>query len=301
MKIRRRKFLARSAAGLGGMLISPSLSRALDSSTKHFDPYELVALGKTGLKVSRIGLGTGTRGGKRQSNHTRLGKEKFSYLLRQAYERGVRLFDLADIYGSHSYLIPALDGIHRENYTITTKIWFRRGGIPEPERPPADQVVKRFLKELNCDYIDLLLLHCVVHENWNQEQRQHMDVLAQLKTEGFIRAHGVSCHSLSALKTAASESWVDSVHARINAYGDKMDDTPDKVVPVLQKMHAAGKGVIGMKLIGEGLYRADDEKRNRSLDFVLNLGCVDAMVVGCENVNEIDDLADRIMSVTRKV
>lgn len=301
IKIKRRKFLVQTAAGFGGVLIGTNLGQSSPSDSNTFNPYERVLLGKTGLMVSRIGLGTGTRGSRRESNHTRLGKEKFSYLLRHAYDRGVRLFDLADLYGSHPYLIPALDGLPRDAYTIVTKIWFRRGGIPEPDRPPADQVVKRFLKEINTEYIDLVLLHCVISERWNEEQSSHMELLQKLKQQGIIRAHGVSCHSLAALKTAAREPWVDSVHTRINAYGDKMDDAPENVVPVLEKIHRAGKGVIGMKLIGEGMYRNDDEKRNRSLDYVLNLGYVDSLVVGCESVAELDDLAARIAGTSKKV
>jgi aryl-alcohol dehydrogenase-like predicted oxidoreductase len=300
MKIKRRQFMIKTAAGLGSILVGSDLGKAQHTSEKGFDPYEVVPLGKTGLTISRIGLGTGTRGGNRESNQTRLGKAQFSLLLREAYERGVRLFDMADIYGSHPYIMPALAGIPRDRYVLVSKIWFRHRGIPEEKCPKADQVIKRFLKEITFDYIDLVLLHCVVSETWNQELRSYMDALDQLKETGLIRAHGVSCHSLSALQTAADEPWVDSVHARINAYGDKMDGTPEQVVPVLKRMHEVGKGVIGMKLIAEGMYRHNDEKRNQSLDFVLNLGCVDSLVVGCESVEEIDDLAQRISLVARK-
>jgi aryl-alcohol dehydrogenase-like predicted oxidoreductase len=300
MKIKRRQFLFKTAAGLGGIMIASDLGKALNQPDRVFNPYEMVPLGKTGLVVSRIGLGTGTRGGNRESNQTRLGKEPFSRLLRESYERGVRLFDMADIYGSHSYIMPALEGISRDRYMLVSKIWFRQRGIPEADHPSAEEVVKRFLQEINCDYIDLLLLHCVISETWNQELQAYMDALDKLKRAGVIRAHGVSCHSLGALQTAVNEPWVESVHARINAYGDKMDGTPEQVVPVLKQMHDAGKGVIGMKLIAEGMYRDDNEKRNRSLEFVLNLGSVDALVVGCESLQEIDDLAKRVSAVTRK-
>src|SRR4030095_13503320 len=136
------------------------MPRAAEKAGK-FDPYEAVPLGNSKLKVSRVCLGTGMKGGNRESNQTRMGKEKFEGLIKGAYERGVRLFDLADLYGTHSYMLPALKGIPRADYGIITKIWFRDGGIPEKERPDADVVVNRFLKELGTDYIDLLLLHCV--------------------------------------------------------------------------------------------------------------------------------------------
>jgi aryl-alcohol dehydrogenase-like predicted oxidoreductase len=247
--------------------------------------------------VSRVGFGTGMRGGNRQSNQTRMGKEKFEVLLQSSYERGVRLFDAADLYGTHPYLAGALKKIPRKDYAIVSKIWWRRGGIPEPQRPDADVVVERFLKELDTDYIDLVLLHCVESEKWPEELGTHMNILDKLKKKGLIRAHGVSCHSLEALQACVSEPWVDSVHARINAYGAKMDGPTEKVAPVLKALHEAGKGVVGMKLIGEGSFRDSDEKRDESVRYVLGLGCVDAMVVGFEKIEEVDDFAARVRKV----
>ena len=209
------------------------------------------------------------------------------------------MFDLADLYGTHPYIIPSLQGIPRDRYAICSKIWFRPGGIPEAERPDADVVVQRFLKEIGTDYLDLVLLHCVESGAWPDELRKQMDILAKLKEKGVIRAHGVSCHSIPALEAAANEPWVDSVHTRINPYGMSMDGPPDKVVPVLKKLHAAGKGVVGMKIIGEGRLRNDPERRDASARFVLELGCVDVMNVGFEKVEEIDDFAARVRKVPR--
>jgi aryl-alcohol dehydrogenase-like predicted oxidoreductase len=239
------------------------------------------------------------RGGNRESNHTRLGKAQFETLLREANDRGVNTFDLADMYGTHPYVVPALKGIQRDKFDVITKIWFRPGGIPEPERPDADVCVERFLREVKTDYLDLVLLHCVVSPKWPEELRKQMDILAKLKDTGLIRAHGVSCHSLEALARCIDEPWVDSVHTRINPYGMSMDGPPEKVVPVLQKIHASGKGVVGMKIIGEGKLRNDPERRQESIKYALTLGCVDVLNVGCESVAEVDDLTQRIQQVER--
>ncbi len=299
MKTTRRRFLTRTALGVGSALLAPRLLAETKPAPSFFDPGERVPLGRTGLKVSRVCLGTGMRGGNRESNHTRLGKARFEGLIREAHDRGVGMFDLADLYGTHPYVIPALKGIARDRFQIVTKIWFRDGGIPEKERPDADVCVERFLRELQTDYIDLVLLHCVVSPKWPEELRKQMDLLAKLKARGVIRAHGVSCHSLEALAACATEPWVDSVHTRINPYGVKMDGPADKVVPVLKKIHAAGKGVVGMKIIGEGEFRTSDEKRDASVKFALNLGCVDVLNVGCESVAEVDDLTARVRRVER--
>jgi aryl-alcohol dehydrogenase-like predicted oxidoreductase len=299
MTIARREFIKRSALGVGSLMAGLSVTGATESKSGFFDPYEPVALGKSGLKFSRFCLGTGVHGGNRQSNMTRMGKAKCEALIQGAHERGIGLFDLADLYGTHPFLLPALKGLPRDRFGIVSKIWFRPGGIPDAERPDADIVVQRFLKEIGTDYLDLVLLHCVESGSWPTELRKQMDILAGLKQKGLIRAHGVSCHSIEALEAAANEPWVDSVHTRINPYGMSMDGPVDKVVPVLKKLHAAGKGVVGMKIIGEGRLRNDEEKRDASARFVLGLGCVDVLNIGFEKAEEIDDFAARVRKVPR--
>jgi len=299
MRIKRREFLKQSAFGVSGMLVGSRLARADENKTSRFDPYESVSLGRSKLKLGRLCMGTGVHGGNRESNQTRMGKEKFEALIKGAYERGVRVFDMADLYGTHPYLIPALKDIPRRDYLIISKIWWRPGSLPEKERPDADVVIPRFLKELGTDYIDLVLLHCVESGKWPEELQKQMNILAKFKEKGTIRAHGVSCHTVAALEAAVGEPWVDSVHARINPYGMSMDKPFEKVPDILKRLHGAGKGVVGMKIIGEGRLRDDDEKRDESVRYVLGLGCVDILNVGFEKVEEIDDFAARVRKVPR--
>jgi len=301
-KIKRRDFLGSAVAGTAGALLAGSLVEAAPAKTAptrpapakpvplkaELDPTALVPLGKN-LKVCRIGAGTGTIGGNRQSNQVKLGKEKFENLLRYAYEQKVRLFDCADLYGSHPYVARALRGKPRDSYQLVSKIWLYRQGLPETERPDADVCVKRFLKELQTDYIDLVQLHCMTNLDWPQEMRKQMDLLAKLKEQGLIRAHGVSVHSLPALKAAAEEPWVDVIHVRINPLSAAMgQDKIDDVVPVIQAAHQAGKGIIGMKLAGEGKF--DEKQREESIHWALGLGCVDVLVVGFEQQEQVDEL-----------
>ncbi|MHC4555763.1 MAG: aldo/keto reductase [Planctomycetota bacterium] len=230
-----------------------------------------------------------------------MGQEKFDALARGCFERGIRLFDVADLYGTHPFLAGALKKMQRKDYVIASKIWFRRGGIPEEERPSLDIVVERFLRELKTDYIDLILLHCVTSGKWPEELGEQMDTLAKLKKKGLIRAHGVSCHSLTALQACVKEPWVDSVHVRINPFAVKMDvktvEEIPKVEAAVKAMRRQGKAVVGMKIIGEGVFRNSDEKRDKSIKYALDSGCMDAMVVGFEKVAEIDDFAARVRKV----
>ncbi len=221
MSTNRRAFLGTVAAGVaaaqlplgeiavGEPQVSPTgrAAKKLPPKPKSTDPCGPVPLTET-ITCSRIGFGTGMRGGNRESNITRMGAEKAKAILSFAYEQGVRLFDCADLYGSHSYVAAALEGKPRDSYTLVSKLWVRPGGIPEPvdERPEVDVQVERFLKELKTDHIDLVQLHCMDSSDWPGKYAKQMDILSKLKEQGKIRAHGVSTHSCKAVIAAAENS-----------------------------------------------------------------------------------------------
>ena len=170
-----------------------------------------------------------------------------------------------------------------------------QGGIPEPERPDADVVVERFRNELKTDYLDLVQIHCMTDPLWTDKQKKQMDILENLKAKNIIRGHGVSVHSLEAMEACVDNPWIDVIHVRVNPYGESMDKRdPSLVIPVIEKLHKAGKGVIGMKLIGNGRFRDDPEKIEASLKYVLGLGTVDMIIVGFELPEQIDNYVSRI-------
>jgi len=243
-------------------------------------------------------MGCGVRANYRKSYLTRQDRNESIALLRHAYDAGIRYFDNADTYGTHGLVAEALKDIPRDQVTLGSKIWFRDGGIPEPERPDADIVVERFLKELKTDYIDLLQIHCMVEGDWTETYKRQMDILEDLKSRQLIRAHGVSVHKSEAMQAAIESPWVDVLHARINPYGIAMDQPePEKVVSLLHQIHDAGKGLIGMKLVGNGKLRDDSEKIDNSLRFVLGLGSVNSVIVGFQTPEEIDNYVERMRAV----
>jgi aryl-alcohol dehydrogenase-like predicted oxidoreductase len=250
---------------------------------------DMVPLGKSGVKVSRLGMGTGMRGWNHQSNQTRLGMEALTRLFRHAFDRGIRYLDCADQYGSHEYVRNALKYIPREKLTILSKTVSRN-----PEGVRKD--LERFRSELGTDYIDIVLLHCMTDHNWADKLAGPMDVLSEAKSKGLIKAHGVSCHTLPAIALAAETKWVEVDLARINPRGAKMDGKPEEVVPILKRLHARGAGVIGMKILGEGTFK-DDVTINESLRFALSQDCVDAFIIGFESAAEINDIFRRCDSI----
>jgi aryl-alcohol dehydrogenase-like predicted oxidoreductase len=298
--ISRRKFVTTTmTVGAGSILLAKTgLSVSNNSSILSTDPFQIVSLGKSGLKTTLLGMGTGFSGYNRSSNITRAGVAES--IIRKAYEKGMRFFDCADSYGTHPFTAAALKGIARENYTLSSKMWVSDGGIPEADRPDADIVIDRFRRELKTDYLDLIQIHCMTDSLWTDKQKKQMDILENLKVKKIIRAHGVSVHSLEAMEACVECSWVDVIHVRINPFGESMDkQDASLVIPVIEKLHKAGKGVIGMKLIGNGNFRDDSGKIDASLKYVLGLGTVDSIIVGFEKPEQIDNYIARIETVLK--
>jgi aryl-alcohol dehydrogenase-like predicted oxidoreductase len=276
-RLTRRQFLA-GAIAAGAALHSPELLAASERRLKSLT--DRVKLGRTGIKVSCLGFGTGTKGWDHRSNQTKLGIVEFSRMIRHALDSGINFFDVADLYGTHEYLRSALKRIPREDYVIQTKIWYRTS-------EGAQKTLDRSLRELGTDYIDSLLIHCVTEPTWAADLGEIVGVLSKAKEKGIIRAHGISVHSLNVLKGAVENPWVDLVLARINHIGAKMDAPPAQVVPVLDRLHAAGKTVVGIKILGEGTIA---DQREESLRYVTALPSVDSIIIGFESSAQMDDI-----------
>jgi 1-deoxyxylulose-5-phosphate synthase len=288
--MKRREFLTRAAGGAGVLLMgSKTLSGAalLDTPSKAFSASDTVSLGKTGITTSRLACGTGTVGYGGHSRQTRLGVDGLADLLVHGYERGLRFFDAADSYGSHPAVAKALKRLPREKVTVLTKSDTR-----DPEGIRRD--IDRYRRELQTDYIDVALMHDMTEDDWTTRFRRTMDVLSEAKEKGVIHAHGCSCHTIGALRAAAASPWVDVDLARINPIGSHMDADPATVTSVLRQMKKAGKGVVGMKILGQGDMRS---RQDEALSFALSLDVLDAMTIGAESMEEQKDLIRRIAQV----
>ena len=251
---------------------------------------DTIELGTTGLRVSRLSIGTGTHGFGGRSDQTSLGLEKLANLLRQAYDRGINFWDAADGYGSHPHVARALRDLPRDRVVITTKTMSRTAD-------QAAQDVDRYLRELGTDVLDIVLLHFLSQRDWPKRCAGAMGALARAKEQGKVRAVGISSHGLGALRAAAETDWVDVVLARINHDGVNMDASPSKVVPAIERIYRAGKAVYGMKVLGCGTLARDPRA---AIEYVLRLGTVHAITIGMtnglhldQNVRLVEELASR--------
>ncbi len=278
--MRRREFLSHSAKGLAATYLA---SKAM-ALPRRYSANDTVTLGKTGIQTSRLAMGTGSSGWGGRSDQTSLGMKGLPDLLLHGYDNGLRFFDSADQYGSHPHVAVALKSVQRDKVTVLTKTYSR-----DPKSARAD--LDRFRRELGTDYLDVVLIHCVTEGDWTTRFRGVMDVLSEAKEKGIIRAHGVSCHSIEALRAAAKSQWVEVDLVRINPIGSHMDADPDTVVGVMKEMRAQGKALVGMKILGQGDMR---NRQDEAIKYALSLGLLDAMTIGAENQNEQDDLVRRI-------
>ncbi|MDX2154393.1 MAG: aldo/keto reductase [Bryobacteraceae bacterium] len=277
----RRSFL-KSTAGAVSLNAFP---HHLFAAGKPKQATDRIKLGPMKVEMSRLALGTGTNGVGGSSNQTKkLGVGGVGEMLKAGYDQGLNFWDSADQYGSHPHLKAGLKLVPRDKVVILSKT---HASTYNEMKADFD----RFRKEIGTDYIDIMLLHCMMDKNWPERKKGAMEYISEMREKGLIKTHGVSCHTLEALKTAAKTDWVQVDLARINPAGKVMDADVPTVVGVLKEMKAAGKGIIGMKIFGAGQLR---NRADECLQYALAQDVVDCFTIGAENRGEMEDLLRKI-------
>jgi aryl-alcohol dehydrogenase-like predicted oxidoreductase len=286
-ELSRRNFIK---AGVAASALATSGSLPLHAATDA--ATEWVTLGKSNVKVTRLAFGTGTHGGRVQQA---LGQENFTRLVRYAYDRGIRFFETAESYGeSQQMLGAALKGLPRESYRLMSKVTTYDGGNPS-ER--LDQL----LRNSDTEYFDIMLLHWQHTATWPEDTKRWQDAIQEAQQKHKIVGRGASVHGLPALRQVPGDEWLDIGMIRCNQTGVDMDaenysmqaigNVPE-VVSYIRKTKDAGKGVISMKLVGEG--RFDHAQRQTAMRFAFRHAGVDSVTVGYKSKAEIDEAIDNL-------
>jgi len=254
-----------------------------------------VTLGKSGVKVTRLAFGTGTHNGRVQRD---LGQEGFNALVQHAYDRGIRFFETAEAYTDmHRMLGIALKGIPRENYRLMTK-------MTTDEGPGVDPVarIQGLLKESQTDYFDIVLMHVQQGPDWPTVSRPWQDGILEAESKQLVLARGASVHGLPALRQVPGDQWLQIAMIRMNHKGAHMDGANPKehipgdvaeVVGHVKQVRAEDKGVISMKLIGEGLFTSHED-RQKSMRFAFQHAGVQCVTVGTKSPAEVDEAIDNV-------
>lgn len=288
----RRDFIRTSTALAGTALLSRVGISTAAQITKR-TAVDQVTLGKTGIKLSRLGFGTGSNNGFEQ---TALGKDKFRDLIHYAYDQGITYIDCAQTYQTFKWIGDAIKGLPREKLYLQSKV----PGKPEDVLAAIDTHRKTY----DTDYIDSLLVHCMTRGTWTDEWKKIMDGFNEAKERKWIRAKGVSCHTLPALRAATTVDWTEVHLVRVNPQGNYVDQENERnsfarggdvnpVIAQVKTMKEKGRGVIGMKIIGNGDFR-NAEDREKSIRFAMSQKDIDAVVIGFTSKEQIDEAIERM-------
>ena len=252
-----------------------------------------VTLGKSGVKVTRLAFGTGSVSGKVQRD---LGQDKFTQLVRHAYDSGIRFFETAESYGEmHKMLGIALKGIPRDSYRLMSKVTTREGVNPQDK-------IDELRKLANTDYFDIMLLHYQHVASWPTDTARWQDGILEAKSKQIIAGHGASVHGLPALRQFPGNKWLEVAMIRVNHNGTKMDaedyrtnglGNVSEVTKHLKQVRSEKMGVISMKLIGEGAFTTRDD-RKAAMRYAFNNAGVDSVTVGYKNMAEVDEAIENL-------
>jgi 1-deoxyxylulose-5-phosphate synthase len=285
----RREFVKTSIAvgAVGSVATLPLQAATIRTAT------DLVALGKSGMKVTRLAFGTGSGNGRVQAS---LGQQEFTRLVHYAYDRGIRFFETSESYMTPAMLGEALKPFPRGSYQLMSKVTTDEGADPK-------QRFDEMLKTSRTDYFDILLLHWQHTPDWVAKTAPWQDGVLEAQSKKLIHVRGASVHGLPALRLMPGNQWLQVAMIRMNHNGTSMDGpTPNsymnpgnvsEVVDHVKQVKKEGMGVISMKLIGEGHFTQRDD-RQAAMRFAFNNAGVDSVTVGFKNTQEIDEAIENL-------
>ena len=283
----RREFLQTGLAA--GTL---AVSRSLPLIAQRGSATDMITLGRSGVKVTRLAFGTGTVSGQVQRE---LGQDGFTRLVRYAYDRGIRFFETSESYDEmHRMLGIALKGIPRDSYQLMSKVTTRDGVNPQ-------QKFDELRRLANTEYFDIMLLHWQHTATWPADTARWEDAILEIQSRKVVLSHGASVHGLPALRRVPGNNWLQVAMIRMNHTGKSMDaedyatQGPGKVAEVVthvQEVRKQGMGVISMKLAGEGSF--DREDRRKAMRFALRNAGVDCVTVGYKSPAEVNEAIENL-------
>ncbi len=283
----RREFL-KSGLAAGTLAVSGSVPLI----ARRRSATDMVTLGRSGVKVTRLAFGTGSFSGQVQRA---LGQDGFTRLVRHAYDRGIRFFETAESYGEmHSMLGVALKGIPRDSYQLMSKVTTRPGVDPQEKFDELRRLA-------NTEYFDIMLLHWQHTATWPTDTARWQDAVLEVQSRKVVLSHGASVHGLPALRQVPGNQWLQVAMIRVNHTGKSMDaedyatQGPGNVPEVVTRVKAVrkeGMGVIAMKLAGEGTFGRED--RQKAMRFAFQNAGVDCVTVGYKSPAEIDEAIDNL-------
>jgi len=286
--LNRREFLKTSlVAGAAASVGTLQLHAAKRTAT------DIVTLGNSGMKVTRLAFGTGSNNGHVQYA---LGQKEFSRLIAYAYDRGIRFFETAEAYMTPAMLGEALKPFPRDSYQLMSKVTTDPGADP----------MKRFddmRRVSQSEYFDIMLLHWQHTGDWVEETKHWQQGMFEAQSKNVIKTRGASVHGLPALRQVPGNKFLEVAMIRMNHNGTRMDaevgedannlSVIPEVVAHVKQVKKEGMGVISMKLVGDGVFTRHED-RQAAMRFAFQNAGVDCVTVGFKSTQEIDEAIDNL-------
>jgi aryl-alcohol dehydrogenase-like predicted oxidoreductase len=198
-------------------------------------------------------------------------------LLVHAFEQGVFFWDTSDDYGTHVHVAHALGQIPREQVVICSK-------AETPDKP-----IDEILKELETDYLDILLVHGFDSSEVDG-LRETLKSWQRHKVSGKVRVLGLSTHSARVVDLVSEWPEVEVLMLPINSTGYCLPDLAieggvEQMMLAAEKACELGKGIVAMKVMGCGTLAHDSEA---AISFVAKLPYVHSLCIGMRSAAEID-------------
>jgi aryl-alcohol dehydrogenase-like predicted oxidoreductase len=286
--LNRRDFLkttivAGAAASVGALPLQAARRTATD----------VVTLGNSGMKVTRLAFGTGSNNGYVQAA---LGQKEFSRLVAYAYDHGIRFFETAESYQTPGMLGEALKPYPRDSYQLMNKVTTDTGVDPQKRFDEMRRISQT-------EYFDIMLLHWQHTGDWMEETKNWQEGMLQAQSKQIIKTRGASVHGLPALRQVPGNKFLEVAMIRMNHNGTRMDapvgedaNNPSvvpEVVAHVKQVRKEGMGVISMKLCGDGAFTQHAD-RQAAMRFAFQNAGIDCATVGFKSTQEIDEAIDNM-------
>lgn len=201
-----------------------------------------------------------------------------AHIVRDCVEGGITFIDTATLYGTYEHIAKGLAGVSGD-ITIATKTH------AQANRAMAEEHIEMARAGLQRDCLDIMLCHCgrtlYTHETWGPT----LDALMDARAKGKIKMVGLSSHSVTGVRIAASMPEIEVIHPLINMTGmGIVDGSLADMEAAIHDAHDAGKFIYAMKALAGGNLVP---QREEALRYVWDNSDLDALVLGMVSPEEV--------------
>lgn len=238
-------------------------------------------LGNTKINVSKICLGSLTMGPLQRD----LSAFEGASLIEYAFQKGINFIDTAELYETYGHIREAFTLVPREKLVIASKCYAY-------SRSSAQMSFEKALKEMDTDYVDIFMLHEQMNEMTIKGHYEAIEYFLEKKSEGKIRAFGISTHYVAGVKAALKYPEIEIVHPITNVNGLGIQDgSRSDMESAIAAFKSRGGGIFGMKPLGGGNLLSSIDA---CFDYILEQKNIDSIAFGMQSRDEIDYNVNRI-------